>query len=128
MVDVQSLLTVKDLIKDEPVFVKFDSTVLSVAKKMKKNKVDNMLVKGSSGNVEGIVTNLDIVYKIVANDASPSKTEVNEIMTKNLLTIDGNESMFMARQMMLDNNVSHLIVTNNEKQIGIVTSKEVLGK
>jgi len=128
MVDVQSLLTVKDLIKDEPVFVKFDSTVLAVAKKMKKNKVDNMLVKGSSGNVEGIVTNLDIVYKIVANDASPSKTEVNEIMTKNLLTIDGNESMFMARQMMLDNNVSHLIVTNNEKQIGIVTSKEVLGK
>jgi hypothetical protein len=128
MVDVQSLLTVKDLIKDEPVFVKFDSTVLSVAKKMKKNKVDNMLVKGSSGNVEGIVTNLDIVYKIVAKDASPSKTEVKEIMTKNLLTIDGNESMFMARQMMLDNKVSHLVVTNNEKQIGIVTSKEVLGK
>jgi len=128
MVDVQSLLTVKDLIKDEPVFVKFDSTVLSVAKKMKKNKVDNMLVKGSSGNVEGIVTNLDIVYKIVAKDASPSKTEVKEIMTKNLLSIDGNESMFMARQMMLDNKVSHLVVTNNEKQIGIVTSKEVLGK
>ena len=128
MVDVQSLLTVKDLIKDEPVFVKFDSTVLAVAKKMKKNKVDNMLVKGSSGNVEGIVTNLDIVYKIVAKDASPSKTEVKEIMTKNLLTIDGNESMFMARQMMLDNKVSHLVVTNNEKQIGIVTSKEVLGK
>ena len=128
MVDVQSLLTVKDLIKEEPVFVKFDSTVLAVAKKMKKNKVDNMLVKGSSGNVEGIVTNLDIVYKIVAKDASPSKTEVKEIMTKNLLTIDGNESMFMARQMMLDNKVSHLVVTNNEKQIGIVTSKEVLGK
>jgi|TARA_B100000315_G_scaffold20144_1_gene17715 signal-transduction protein with cAMP-binding, CBS, and nucleotidyltransferase domain len=128
MVDVQSLLTVKDLIKDEPVFVKFDSTVLAVAKKMKKNKVDNMLVKGSSGNVEGIVTNLDIVYKIVAKDASPSKTEVKEIMTKNLLSIDGNESMFMARQMMLDNKVSHLVVTNNEKQIGIVTSKEVLGK
>ena len=128
MVDVQSLLTVKDLIKDEPVFVKFDSTVLAVAKKMKKNKVDNMLVKGSSGNVEGIVTNLDIVYKIVAKDASPSKIEVKEIMTKNLLSIDGNESMFMARQMMLDNKVSHLVVTNNEKQIGIVTSKEVLGK
>ena len=128
MVDVQSLLTVKDLIKEEPVFVKFDSTVLAVAKKMKKNKVDNMLVKGSSGNVEGIVTNLDIVYKIVAKDASPSKTEVKEIMTKNLLSIDGNESMFMARQMMLDNKVSHLVVTNNEKQIGIVTSKEVLGK
>ena len=49
-------------------------------------------------------------------------------MTKKILTIDGNESMFKAREIMLDNKVRYLIVTENEKQIGVVTSKEILGK
>jgi signal-transduction protein with cAMP-binding, CBS, and nucleotidyltransferase domain len=36
--------------------------------------------------------------------------------------------MFKARQMMLDNELRHLVVTNSGKQIGIVTSKEIFGK
>ena len=128
MVDVQSLLTVKDLIKDKAVFVKSDSTVFALAEKMKKNHADSVLVKDASGSIEGIVTESDIIYKVVAKKESPSKTKVEKIMTKKLLTIDGNESMFKARQIMLDNNLRHLIVTNGEKQIGVVTSKEILGK
>lgn len=128
MVDVQSLLTVKDLIKDEPVFVKSDSTVLEVAKKMKEYEADSVLVKDDSENIAGIVTKLDIVCKVVAEEASPTETEAGKIMTKKLLTIDGNESMFKARQIMLDNNLRHLVVTSSGKQIGVVTSKEILGK
>lgn len=128
MTDVHSLLMVKDLIKDEAVFIKPESTVLSVAKKMREHKVDSVLVKDASGDIKGIVTESDIVYKVVSEDGSPSETGVEKIMSKELLTIDGNESMFKARQIMLDNNLKHLIVTNSGKQIGIVTSKEILGK
>ena len=128
MADVQSLLTVKDLIKDEPVFVESKSSILSVAKKIKEQKVDSVLIKDASGDIEGIVTESDIICKVVAENESPSETKVEKIMTKKILTIDGNESMFKARDIMLDNKVKHLIVTENEKQIGVVTSKEILGK
>ena len=128
MADVQSLLTVKDLIKDEPVFVESKSSILSVAKKIKEQKVDSVLIKDASGDIEGIVTESDIICKVVAENESPSETNVEKIMTKKILTIDGNESMFKARDIMLDNKVKHLIVTENEKQIGVVTSKEILGK
>tara|TARA_B100000959_G_C14921579_1_gene599750 strand:- start:639 stop:1025 length:387 start_codon:yes stop_codon:yes gene_type:complete len=128
MADVQSLLTVKDLIKDEPVFVESESSILSVAKKIKEQKVDSVLIKDASGSIEGIVTESDIICKVVAENESPSETKVEKIMTKKILTIDGNESMFKARDIMLDNKVKHLIVTENEKQIGVVTSKEILGK
>ncbi len=89
MTDVHSLLMVKDLIKDEPVFVEPESTVLSVAKKMKEHQVDSVLVKDAPGNIKGIVTESDIVYKVVSEDGSPSKTRVEKIMSKELLTIDG---------------------------------------
>lgn len=128
MSDVHSLLSVKDLVKDKPIFVTSNSTVLDVASKMKKNKITSVLVKDTSGEIVGIVTGSDIVYKIVASKENPSKAKVEKIMTKNLLSIEGNESMFKARQIMLDNKVRHLIVTNSGKQIGIVTSKEVLGR
>ena len=128
MADVQSLLTVKDLIKDEPVFVESESSILSVAKKIKEQKVDSVLIKDASGSIEGIVTESDIICKVVAENESPSETKVEKIMTKKILTIDGNESMFKAREIMLDNKVRYLIVTENEKQIGVVTSKEILGK
>lgn len=127
MSDVHPLLTVKDLIKDKPVFITSNGTVLDVANKMKENKVASILVKDTSGEIIGVVTESDIVYKIVASKENPSKAKVEKIMTKNLLSIEGNESMFKARQIMLDNKIRHLIVTNNGKQIGIVTSKEVLG-
>lgn len=127
MSDVQSLLTVKDLIKDKPVFLKSNNTAFDAAKEMKKSNVTSVLVKDESEHIVGIITELDIVYKIVAANMNPADTEVEKVMAINLLTIEGDESMFKARQMMLDNNVKHLIVTNNDKQIGIVTSKEILG-
>lgn len=127
MTDVHSLLTVKDLIKDKPIFVTSECSAFEIAKKMKSNKVTSILVKDSAGDVVGIITESDVVYKVVAAGASPSKTKGNKIMSKNLLTIEGGESMFKARQLMVDNKVKHLIVTNNGKQIGIVTSKEILG-
>ena len=76
----------------------------------------------------GIIAELDIVYKVVAESEDPLKTKVEKIMTKKSLAVDGNESMFKARQIMLDNNVRNLIVASKKKQIGVVTVKEVLGQ
>lgn len=127
MTDVHSLLTVKDLIKDKPIFAASDITVFDVATKMKKNQVTSILVKDTSGDIIGIVTESDIVYKIVASKENSEITKIGKIMTKNLLSIEGDDSMFKAREIMLDKKVKHLIVTNDGKQIGIVTSKEILG-
>lgn len=128
MVDVNSLLTVKDLIKDEPVYVGPDSNILDVAKIMRENKVDGVLVKDETGHMSGIISKLDVIYKVVAEDKAPAEVNVTDIMTKNLITIDGGESMFKARQVMLDNNVKHLVVTNDDKQLGVVTAVEILGE
>lgn len=127
MKEVQSLLTVKDLIQDKLTLIGQDNTVYDAAKKMKKNQVTSVLVKDTLGKIVGILTDLDIVYKIVATDTNPKDTTVEEIMTKDLLTIAENESMFKARKIMMDKNVMHLIVTNSKKQIGVVTAKEILG-
>lgn len=128
MIKVQSLLTVKDLVKGKLTIIGLNSSVYDSAKKMKENKVTSVLVKNSSGKIVGIVTNIDIIYKIVATNANPQKIKVGNIMTKNLLTIEGDESMFTARQIMLDKKVKHLIVTNKEHHIGIVTTKEIMGE
>lgn len=127
MKEVQSLLTVKDLIQDKLTLIEQGHTVYEAAKEMKKNQVTSVLVKDTLGKIVGIVTDMDIVYQVVATDANPKETKVEKIMTKDLLTIAGNESMFKARKIMMDKKVMHLVVTNSEKQIGVVTAKEILG-
>lgn len=127
MVDVQSLLTVRDMIKDKPIFVTISCSAVVASSKMKENSVTSILAKDDSGDIIGIVTETDIVHKVVAGGKNPSEMDVKDIMTGNLLTIDGNDSMFKARQIMVDNKVRHLVVTDDGKQIGVVTSKEILG-
>ncbi len=128
MIKVQSLLTVKDLVKGKLTIIGLNSTVYDTANKMKDKKVTSVLVQDSSGKIVGIVTNIDIIYKIVATNANPQKIKVENIMTKNLLTIEGDESMFTAREIMMDKKVKHLIVTNKQHHIGIVTTKEIMGQ
>lgn len=127
MAEVNALLTVKDLIKDKPVFIKSNNTIFDTAKEMKENNVTSVLIQDDAGNIAGIITESDIVRKVVAENLNPLSINVDKVMTEKLLTIASNESMFKARQIMLDNKVRHLIVTNNEKQIGVITAKEVLG-
>lgn len=102
------------------------ASVQEAAKKMKEKNVSSLVVVNNQNKPQGIVTERDLVRKACINDIRTSAVNVREIMSSPLITIDSNSSASLAVDMMVQNNVRHLLVIdkkNNDvsKPIGIIT-------
>ena len=115
---------VLDAMTRNPVIVKSNTCVSECAKTMEQNHVGSLIVKGI--NNIGIVTEQDIVRKVIAKKLNPDSTEVGNIMEKNLFTVSGKEDIYDALVLMRDKNIRHLPVMQNGDLIGFLTIKDVL--
>lgn len=112
----------------------FMRTIVSVDSKSKVKDAAKMMVERGIGSLIanrdglpfGIITERDLMEKIVAQGADPAKITVNEIMTAPLTTIDANASIFDAARRMVEKRVKRLVVTDREKIIGIVSQTDLL--
>jgi signal-transduction protein with cAMP-binding, CBS, and nucleotidyltransferase domain len=101
------------------------ASVQEAAKKMKDRNVSSLVVVDGEGKPQGLVTERDLVTKVCINDVNTSTVINKEIMSSPLITIDSKLSPSVAADMMLQNNVRHILVTDDKydvnKPIGIVT-------
>ena len=119
--------TVSDLMRKRLVTIEESSSVQESAKKMKDKNVSSLVIVDENGKPKGLITERDLVRKVSVRDASTSKISNNEIMSSPLITIESKSSPSEAVDSMLQNNVRHLLVVDNEssedvnKPIGIIT-------
>jgi len=105
--------------------VKPDATVKEAAKVMTEHRVGSLVVM-ENDKVVGIVTELDIIWKVVAGSLNPEDTLVKDIMTKKILTIQGDKTLEDATHMMVENNIKKLPVMEGDKLIGILTATDLI--
>ena len=106
------------------------ATAQEVAKKMSEIKVSSLLVTDDTGKPIGIVTEGNLVRKIVADKFKASAVNVQQIMFSPPVTIDPNSSMEIAADIMNQNKVKHLLVVENEdlnKPLGIISATDFAG-
>ncbi len=84
------------------------------------------LIANRDGLPFGIVTERDMMEKIVAQGADPAKVTVGEIMTAPLATIDASASLIDAARKMVEKQVKRLVVTEHDKIIGIISQTDVV--
>jgi CBS domain-containing protein len=117
-------ITVSDMMTKRLETIEESSSIQDAAKKMRDTNVSSLLVIDSEGKSCGIVTERDIVRKACVNDVSTSKVTNKEIMSPKLITIDSDSSASTAVDIMLLNNIRHLLVVdkdNARKPIGMIT-------
>ncbi len=99
-------------------------SVQQAAKKMKDKNVSSLVVVDESGLPQGLVSERDLVRKVCTTDVSISTVKNKEVMSSPLVTISSRSSPSEAADMMLQHNVRHLLVVDNDnvnKPIGIIT-------
>jgi signal-transduction protein with cAMP-binding, CBS, and nucleotidyltransferase domain len=101
------------------------TTAKEVARMMKTKKIGSILVEKDK-EVIGIVTEADIVRRLVAEERDPNTTLVKTIMSSPLLTIDAEKSIIDANDMMDKNRVRHLAVKEEGKIVGLVSCRDVM--
>ena len=97
------------------------------AKKMGVVNTSSLLVTDFNDKPIGIITERDLVRRVVANDANSKTVVIREIMSSPIATIDANSSIEAAADLMMQNKVRHLLVVDNEdvnKPLGIITSTD----
>jgi len=109
-------------------------TIVSIDSKAKAREAAKLMVEKRIGSLIanrdglpfGIVTERDLVDKIVAGASDPSKVTVAEMMTAPLVTIDATAPLIDAARRMVEKRVKRLIVTEHDKIIGIVSQTDLV--
>jgi len=115
---------VKEAMKTNLAIVEPTTTVLDAAKLMKKRKIGNVLVVEKKLPV-GILTESDILKKVVTEEKNPKKILVKDVMTTPVIVIDPYCSLEDAIKTMGKCNVRRLPVIENDELIGIITQKDI---
>lgn len=119
--------TVNDFMRKRLITIEESASVQEAANRMKDKNVSSLVVVDEISRPLGLITERDLVRKVCIHDVSTSKLIIKEIMSSPLITIDSNSSASEAADMMLRNNVRHLLVVDSksseglDKPIGIVT-------
>jgi CBS domain-containing protein len=117
--------TVSRIMTKNPKSVGPSMSVASAAKTMRTSRVGSLLVKKGKQHV-GIVTETDIVRKAVSTGKPFGKLTVEKIMTTPLCTIESNQSVDDAQDMMGDLGVRHLAVTKAGAIVGVISVRDLL--
>jgi len=116
------MASVSDVLRKKLESVEETTSIQEVAKKMKERNVSSLVVVDTNGEPVGIVTERDIITKVCINDVPTSTVISKEIMSTPLVTIKGRSSTSTAAEMMIKNNVRHLLVIDDDNdRIGIIT-------
>ena len=100
------------------------TSLQEAAENMKKLNVGCVIVTGNNNPI-GIITERDFVTKIVA-EGRPLFTEIQEVMSSPLITIDSEETIWEASELMKEKSIHKLPVKENEQIAGIVTTTDIV--
>ena len=119
------VLLVREVMTTNVKTVRPFSTVKDVVRKMNKFYIGSVLVVEGERPV-GIITERDILRRIVEQGYDPAVVKAKEIMSTQLVTISGDVGVEEAARLMARNKIKKLPVVENEKLVGIVTSMDVM--
>lgn len=121
------MIPVKRVMARNLVTVDKQITVQEVARIMESKEIGSVLVLDKdSGEIAGIVTERDIVKKVVAKGVDGSSYLVKGIMSSPLLTIDSSKTIFEAGDYMDQKKVRHLAVTESGKVVGVISVRDLI--
>ena len=117
--------TVGDIMTAMPVSVDPGANVRDAMQVMRDHGISSVLVAPGAGAQWGIMTQRDIVSRIVHARRSPGRVKVEDIATSPLVTVPIDTSLYDCSSKMLSAKVRRVVVMGNEAPIGIVSDTDI---
>jgi len=120
-------MLVKDVMSSPAVTVQENAAANKVAELMKKHAYGCIIVATKDDKPIGIITERDLVVRVLAKNAKPDTVKAKDVMTAPLMTVEPDATISEAARRMSKLDIRRLAVIYKEKLVGIVSSKDVLG-
>ena len=117
-------ILVKEAMKANPLTCNPSDTVKEIAKKMRSRRVGSSIVVVEKKPI-GILTESDILGKIVAEGRDPGKVLIKDVMTTPLVSAGPYLNLEDAMRIMNKHNIRRLPVIEKGKLVGILTEKDI---
>lgn len=118
-------MRVKEVMNHQTIAVDYNRSCSLAAKLMAQNQVSSILVRKGEEMV-GILTETDIVRRVVAEGHDPVKVIVDTIMSFPIYTVDEETPIDEARKVMSENQTRHLVATRQGKPVGIFSARNLI--
>jgi CBS domain-containing protein len=102
-----------------------NDTILDAAKRLSELDVGAMPICGEDDRLKGMITDRDIVVKVLAQGKDPSKVTVGELAQGKPVTIGADDSIEEALKVMSDHKVRRLPVIDEQRCVGIISQADV---
>jgi CBS domain-containing protein len=118
-------LTVEDAMSNPVITIKRDFSAKQAANLMELKRVSGLVVINEK-MIEGIITEADIVTRVVARGNDPDKVRVGDVMSQPVITIRFDAPLEYAVMVMMSNGIKKLpVLSNKDKVIGILSLTDV---
>ncbi len=118
---------VSEIMSSPPVICGYMDSVERVAQVMAQNDVSSVIVTAPNGTPLGIITEKDLVSKVLAEEGPASlDMKAHEIMSENIISISGEDFSYQALLLMIKHSIKHVIVSSNGSLVGILTMRDLM--
>jgi CBS domain-containing protein len=115
---------VRDVMTSNPTTCTVEASVADAAKVMAQEDVGPIPVM-EGARLVGILTDRDIVVRVVAEGRDPQSTTVGEVASTDLATVSPDENLDRALQLLAEQQVRRLPVVDGETLVGVVAQADI---
>ncbi|MEM2906106.1 MAG: CBS domain-containing protein [Candidatus Bathyarchaeia archaeon] len=119
-------ILVKHVMTSPVVTVTGKEAVTKVAEIMDAHRIGSVVVIDEKERPQGIITERDIVTRVIAKKLNPKTVKAEQAMSKPLVTVDPEATVREAARLMNKRNVKRLAVMYKGRLVGILSSKDIL--
>ncbi|MDH5481539.1 MAG: CBS domain-containing protein [Candidatus Bathyarchaeota archaeon] len=125
-IGLRSKMLVRDVMSSPVITIQEDASTNRVAELMDKHGLGCVIITSEEGKPVGIITERDLVGRVVTKNVKPDSIRVKEVMTSPLITIESGETISQAARRMNRLNIRRLGVIYKGNLVGVLSSKDVL--
>jgi len=126
-IGLRTRMLVKDIMSNPVITTEEEAPSNKVALLMDENKVGAVVVTNKEGQPLGIITERDLVIRVLSKNLKPDAVKAREIMTSPLVTIEPEATINEAAKRMSRIDIRRLGVLYKGNLVGIISSKDILG-
>jgi len=115
-------MKIRELMVENIISVPSNASVHEAVRLMDKNKIGCLLVVDC---ISGILTERDVLERIVEKGKNPKETKVSDIMTKHVTVGTPDMELVDAMQLMFEKNVKKLPIVEGGRLVGLVTMTDI---
>ena len=122
------VLYARDIVEKDFISLSPETSALEAAKRMAREGHGFVIVANPRGDAIGIVTEWDFIAKINSLARDAGMVHLQEIMSRELVSIDAGAGFVEVAQLMASKGIRRLLVMDKGRLVGVVTARRVIEK